>query len=182
MHAPVPARKQPDTFQLHCLIPLLLRHIYAEQVQTHSPPGTLTNAHTEPASPSTAGGTTVCHSSCLSVSVCLSLSLPFSLSLPCFPPSSVSVSPPQFLSSTTRPSGDTCTHAHTRARAHTHTHTHAGLLCPRLTDQQHHRDLSTRRTLFAESGWGEKDKTRYQEGADKTVASPLSPRPLRPPC
>lgn len=98
----------------------------------------------------TTGGTAVCLSPCLSLSVILCLSLPFSLPLPL--PSLLC------LSSTTCPSGHTYTHAHTQ------TGTHAGLLCPRLTDQQHHGDLSTRRTLFAESRWSEKDKNMLLTG------------------
>lgn len=143
MHAPVPARKQQGTFQLWCLISLFLTHVCAEQVQTHSPPGTLRNAHAEPASRGPPEGP-------LSAFLPASLCRPLSVSPFLF----VSASLPSLLclSSTTCPSGHTYTHAHTQ------TDTHAGLLCPRLTDQQHHGDLSTRRTLFAESRWSEKDK------------------------
>ena len=157
MHAPVPARKQPDTFQLRCLISLLLRHICAGQVQTHSPPGTHKRTHR--ASISFDHRRDHCLPfflpACLSSSLCLSLSL--CLCLACFPPSSVSVCPPQHALQGTL--ARTHTHTLTDTHTHTHTHTHTRLLSPRLTDQQHHGDLSTRRTLFAESGWGEEDKT-----------------------
>lgn len=41
------------------------------------------------------------------------------------------------------------------SRAHRHAHT--GLLFPTLPDRQRHGDLSARWTLFAESGWGDRE-------------------------